>query len=395
MTVWPPKRGSRMRSAVPGTQLDERNRQMSTGENDHRTIAVEEHVATDGQHDQLESPAVREAEEPEDWSSHSLTQRVTRETQMRAVRFKTYGGVDVLEVVSVPDPVPGPGEVLVRVKAAGINPGETVIRTGMVHDIWPATFPSGEGSDLAGVVERVGRGVECWHPCDEVIGFTDNRASHAELVVVEAENLTRRPAAVPWDAAGALFVAGTTAWATVRAVGASAGDVVAVSGAAGGVGTIAVQLARNAGATVIGLASESHHDWLRDHGVIPVAYGEDVAERIRTAAKGQVNAMIDCYGSGYVDLAIELGITPERIDTIIDDRAAARYGAKTDGSAACASANVLAELAQLIANGKLDIPIAATYPLEQVRDAYHELEQRHTLGKIVLQPESPHETPTG
>ena len=119
---------------------------------------------------------------------------------------------------------------------------------------------------------------------------------------------------------------------------------------------------------------------------LAVAYGDGVAERIRTAAQGQVNAMIDTYGSGYVDLAIELGITPERIDTIVDDRAAARYAAKTDGSAECASANVLAELAQLIANGKLEIPIAHTYRLEQVRDAYHELEQRHTLGKIVLHP---------
>ncbi len=219
---------------------------MSTGEDDHRTIAVEQHVASVSQHDQLESPAVRQAEKPEHWSSHSLTPRVARKTQMRAVRFETYGDVDVLEVVTVPDPVPGQGEVLVRVKAAGINPGETVIRTGMVHDIWPATFPSGEGSDLAGVVEQVGRGVERWHPGEEVIGFTDNRASHAELVVVEAENLTRRPPAVPCGAAGALFVAGTTAWAAVRAIDASAGDVVVVSGAAGGVGTIAVQLARTA-----------------------------------------------------------------------------------------------------------------------------------------------------
>ena len=157
-----------------------------------------------------------------------------------------------------------------------------------------------------------------------------------------------------------------------------------VSGAAGGVGTLAVQLAANAGATVIGLSSEPHHAWLRDHGAIPVAYGNDVAQRIRAAAEGRVDAMIDTHGSGYVDLAIELGIAPERIDTIVDQGAAARHGAKTDGSAAGASADVLAELAQLIADRKLEIPIAHAYPLEQVRDAYRELEQRHTLGKIVL-----------
>ncbi len=181
-------------------------------------------------------------------------------------------------------------------------------------------------------------------------------------------------------------MAGATAWAAVRAVGASSDDVILVSGSAGGVGTLAVQLARNAGATVIGLASESHHDWLREHGAIPVTYGDGVADRIRDAAAGRLDALIDTYGSGYVDLAVDLGVVPERIDTIIDYDAAARHGAKTDGSAVGASAGVLAELAQLIADGELEIPIAGTYPLAQVRDAYRELEQRHTLGKIVLHP---------
>jgi NADPH:quinone reductase-like Zn-dependent oxidoreductase len=305
---------------------------------------------------------------------------------MKAVRFDSYGDIDVLDVVEVPDPVPGQGEVVVRVRAAGISPGEAMIRKGLLHDRWPATFPSGQGGDLAGVVEQVGQGVDDWHAGDEVIGFTDNRASHAELVAVPAGNLTPRPAAVPWDVAGALFAAGSTAWAALRAVGASSGDVIVISGAAGGVGTVAVQLARNAGATVIGLASEPHQPWLRDHGAIPVTYGEGVAQRIREAANDHVDALIDTFGSGYVDLAIELGVPPARINTLIDYQAAARHGAKTEGSASGASAAVLAELAGLIADGNLEIPIAATYPLEQVRDAYRELEQRHTLGKIVLRP---------
>jgi NADPH:quinone reductase-like Zn-dependent oxidoreductase len=304
---------------------------------------------------------------------------------MKAVQFDRYGDVDVLEVVEVPDPVPGTGEVLVRVRAAGINPGEAAIRSGALQQRWPATFPSGQGSDLAGVVERTGPGTEQWQPGDEVIGFTNNRASQAELVVVEADNLTPRPSAVSWDAAGALFVAGATAWAAIRAVGASAGDAIVISGAAGGVGTIAVQLARDAGATVIGLAGEPHHPWLREHGAIPVTYGEGVAERVRAAA-GRVDALIDTFGSGYVEMAIDLGVTPERVDTIVDYGAAARYGAKTDGSAVGASAAVLAELAQLIADGRLEIPIAHAYPLGQVRDAYRDLERRHTLGKIVLHP---------
>jgi NADPH:quinone reductase-like Zn-dependent oxidoreductase len=305
---------------------------------------------------------------------------------MKAVRFDHYGDLDVLDVVEVPDPVPGEGEVLVRVKAAGINPGEAGIRQGGLHERFPATFPSGQGSDLAGVVQGTGPGVDRWHAGDEVIGFTNNRASHAELVVVEAGNLTLRPPAVSWDAAGALFVAGATAWAAVRAVGPSAGELVVISGAAGGVGTIALQLARNTGATVIGLASETHHPWLRDHGAIPLTYGEGVEERIRSATDQRVDAFIDTFGSGYVDMAIDLGVSPERIDTIIDFEAAGRHGVKTDGSAVGASAEVLAELAQAIADGRLEIPIAHAYPLAQVRDAYRELEQRHSLGKIVLHP---------
>jgi NADPH:quinone reductase-like Zn-dependent oxidoreductase len=305
---------------------------------------------------------------------------------MKAVRFDNYGDIDVLNVIEVPDPVPGEGQVLVRVKAAGINPGEASIRKGLLADRWPATFPSGEGSDLAGVVEQVGGGNEIWTAGDEVVGFTDNRASHAELVLVESENLTARVAEVSWDAAGALPVAGATAWAAVRAISPADNDVVAVSGAAGGVGTLAAQLVRNRGATVIGLASEPHHDWLREHGIIPVTYGDGAGERVLEAGGGRLDAFVDTYGSGYVDLAIALGVPPERIDTIIDYEAAARHGTKTDASAQGASAAVLAELADLIAEGKLEVPIAATFPLDQVREAYRELEQRHTLGKIVLHP---------
>lgn len=300
------------------------------------------------------------------------------------MRFDHYGGVDVLQVVDVERPVPGRGRVLVAVKAAGINPGEGKIREGLLHGRFPTAFPSGEGSDLAGLVEEVGDGVEEFGPGDEVIGWTDNRASHAEFVVVEAEHATRRPPGVPWEVAGSLFVAGCTAYATVRAVAAGTGDVLVVSGAAGGVGGIAVQLARLKGATVIGLASEPNHDWLRAHGVIPVSYGDGVEERISTAANGTVDTFIDTVGSGYVELALSLGVAPGRIDTIADF-AAARLGVKLDGNAAGASAAVLAELAGLIAEGKLEVPTRA-YPLEQVRDAFRELEQGHTRGKIVLVP---------
>jgi NADPH:quinone reductase-like Zn-dependent oxidoreductase len=270
--------------------------------------------------------------------------------------------------------------------AAGINPGEASIRKGLLHSVWPATFPSGEGSDLAGIVAEVGHNVIRFKVGDEVLGFVETRSSHAELVVAEIDNLVARPSNVPWDVAGSLFVVGTTAYAAVRAVNVAKGDTVVVSGAAGGVGSLAAQLAIDGGATVIGLASDRHHDWLVSHGVLPVVYGDGVVERIRKASAGHVDAFIDTFGGGYVAMAVALGVAPDRIDTIIDRAGALEYGAKTDGSAAAATAEVLGELAGLIAQGLLEIPIAKTYPLTSVRDAYRDLEQRHTLGKIVLVP---------
>jgi len=304
----------------------------------------------------------------------------------QAVRFDEYGGLDVLRIVEVDRPVPGPRQAVVRVKAAGINPGEAKIRSGLLAQRFPATFPSGEGSDLAGVVEELGAGVTGLAVGDEVLGWTDNRASHAELVVVEAAHLVPKPAGVSWEVAGALFVAGVTAYAMVRAVSLRAGDSVVVSGAAGGVGSIAVQLASNAGATVIGLASEGHHDWLSRHGVIPLTYGDGVADRIRAASGGRMDAFLDTFGGDYVELALALGVRPDRIDTIANFAAREKYGVKIDGSAAGGTPEVLAELAGLIGRGQLEIPIAAVYPLSEVREAYRELEQGHTLGKIVLKP---------
>jgi NADPH:quinone reductase-like Zn-dependent oxidoreductase len=305
---------------------------------------------------------------------------------MKAVRFDEYGGVDVLEVREVEDPVVGPGRVLVEVRAAGINPGEISIREGQLHERWPATFPSGEGTDLAGVVQAVGDGVTEFAPGDEVLGWTEERASHAELVAVPADQLTAKPASLPWEVAGSLFVAGMAGYASVQAVAPQAGETVVVSAAAGGVGSVAAQLARRTGATVIGLASEHNHDWLRRHDIVPVTYGDGQAERIREAAHGTVDAFIDTFGGGYVDLAIELGVAPERINTIIDYAAVERLGVNAQGTHAIATAPLLAELAGLVADGSLEIPIARTYPLDQVHDAYRELGKRHSHGKIVLLP---------
>jgi NADPH:quinone reductase-like Zn-dependent oxidoreductase len=300
---------------------------------------------------------------------------------MRAVRFDKYGGIDVLRVDDVPMPVPAAGEVLVKVQAAAINPGEAKIREGFFHSTWPATFPSGEGSDFSGIVMKPAAGVSQFQVGDQVFGFTDKRASHADYVVAEAQNMTRKPGSIPWDVAACLPIAGSTAYACVRAVSLKQGDAVAVSGAGGGVGSIAVQLAKRTGAKVIGIASISKHDWLVTHGVEPVVYGDGLAEALR---KYRLNAFIDTHGAGYVKLATELGIPRDRINTIIDFAAAKEYGVKAEGGQTAKTAPVLSELAALVASGELDVPVAAVFPLAQVRDAYKLLEQGHTFGKIVL-----------
>jgi NADPH2:quinone reductase len=304
----------------------------------------------------------------------------------RAVRFDHYGGLDVLEVVDVEVPAPPPGEVTVEVRAAGINPGEMAIRQGFLEERFPATFPSGEGSDLAGVVVAVGGGVAAFAVGDEVMGWTDRRGSHAERLNVAVDQLILKPQGLSWEVAGSLYVVGVTAFAAVRAVGAGPGDTVVVSAAAGGVGSVAAQLALVRGAAVIGIASPAHHDWLRSVGITPVAYGDGLADRIRVLAPAGVDAFIDTFGPDYVHLAVELGVAPDRTDTVIAFAAAEETGAKTDGSSAASTTEVLAEMADLVASGRITVPIAATYPLEEVRAAYTELAKRHTQGKVVLIP---------
>jgi len=302
------------------------------------------------------------------------------------VRFDRYGDRDVLYVDEVEVPPPPPGEVLVEVRAAGVNPGEAAIRSGAMREVFPATFPSGEGSDLAGVVSAVGDGVPGFAPGDEVLGWSERRSSHAEYALVPAAQLIRKPPELSWEVAGSLYVVGCTAYAAVRAVGAGEGDTVAVSAAAGGVGSVVTQLLRVRGATVLGIASERNRDWLAGHGAIPVAYGEGLADRLRAAAPDGIDAFIDLFGPEYVQLAVDLGVPPERIDTIISFAKAQQVGAKAEGSAAASTTEALSEMAGLVASGRIEIPVSAVYPLDRVRDAYAEVEQRHTRGKVVLVP---------
>jgi NADPH:quinone reductase-like Zn-dependent oxidoreductase len=304
----------------------------------------------------------------------------------RAVRFDRYGGREELYIAEVEVPAPGPEDAVVAVRAAGINPGEASIRNGFMHERFPASFPSGQGTDFAGVVEAVGADVTDFRAGDEVIGWCWTRGSHADHVAVPASQLVTKPPELSWEVAGSLAVAGTTAWAAVAAVKPDPGETVAVSAAAGGVGSIVVQLLRLRGTSVVGIASQANHDWLLAHGAIPVLYGDGLEHRMREAAPDGIDAFIDTFGPEYVDLALALGLDPERIETIIAFQRAAEVGAKTEGSAEATNPEILAKLAALCAGGELEVPIAATYPLERVQDAFAELEQRHTRGKIVLIP---------
>jgi len=307
-------------------------------------------------------------------------------TGSRAVRFDRYGGRDVLYVADIPMPVPGPGEVVVAVKATSVNPGEAAIRSGALDARFPATFPSGEGSDLAGLVTALGDGVDEFAVGDAVLGFSWSRSSHASHVSVPTSQLIHKPPALDWEVAGSLYVVGCTAYAAVRAVDAREGDTVAVSAAAGGVGTVVVQLLAVRRARVLGIASAANAEWLRSHGAVPVTYGDGLAQRLRDASGDGIDAFIDLFGPEYLQLAVDLGVPRDRIETIASFEKAQELGVKSDGSATASTPEVLTEMADLVASGAIEIPIAATYPLDRVADAFEELEHRHTRGKIVLVP---------
>lgn len=255
---------------------------------------------------------------------------------MKAVRFRNYGGVDVLHLEEVPDPVPGEGEVVVRVVAAGVNPGEAAIRSGAGRERFPAHFPEGQGSDLSGVIATVGSGVTDLSPGQAVIGLSDGRNAQAELALLPADRVVPKPDGLDWADAATLYVAGTTAVAMLDAARPAEGETVVVSGAAGGVGVVVTQLVLQSGARGIALASEANHERLRGWGAEPIRYGEGSADRIRALAPDGVAALLDTHGGGYLDLALALGVPKARAVTIIDFAGAERLGTTATGMASVA-----------------------------------------------------------
>jgi NADPH:quinone reductase len=265
----------------------------------------------------------------------------------------------------------------VRVEAGALNPGALPALHGSSYT---------PGRDLAGEVVAVGADVLGFTTGDAVLGRLQSWDAHAQFVAIPADQLVRKPRDLPWDVAGSLYTTPMAGLGAVRAVEPRAGETIVISGASGGVGFTAAQLALRAGARVIGLTSEVHFDLLRHHGITPVRYGDGEKERI-LATTDRADAFIDTVGAGYLDLAIDLGVPKNRINTVVDYRGAKDRGVKSLGTTDAGGPPALAELAALAATGGLHIPIAATYPLTAVREAYQALADRKTHGRIVLHPQ--------
>jgi NADPH:quinone reductase-like Zn-dependent oxidoreductase len=298
---------------------------------------------------------------------------------MKAVQFSEFGGPDVLEIVELPDPHPAAGQVRIAVRAVGINPIDWKVRSGAMGGDLPQTT----GREVAGVVDEVGEGVSDVKPGDEIFGFADGGGGAAELA------LTSEYAAVPpsldFAGAAALPVAVETAVRTLDLLGVGADTTVLINGAAGGVGSAAVQIARARGARVIGTASESNHDYLRSLGAEPTTYGDGLEQRVRDLAPDGVDAALDAAGGGALPALVELTGSPERVVTIADFLGAQETGVEFSGGMGTGRAvHALSEIGDLIEAGKFSLPVAQTFPLEQIAEA-HELSQRgHVRGKLVL-----------
>ncbi|MEV6964735.1 NADP-dependent oxidoreductase [Hamadaea sp. NPDC051192] len=298
---------------------------------------------------------------------------------MRAVVFDQFGPPDVLRIVELPDPSAGPGQLRVRVQAAGVQPFDVGVRTGTMPWV-QAGFPQQIGQEYAGIVDQVGEGVTGWAEGDAVLGSTMLNGV-AEYVVVPAENAVRKPAELDFPSAAALVAASQTASGALLELKVAAGETLLVHAAAGSVGTIAVQLARLAGATVVGTAGPANHDYLRTLGALPVAYGEGLVERVRAVAPQGVDVALDAAGRGAIAASVELVSDRDRIGTIVDDAAAAEFGTRV--VRAGRSPQRLAEVVALAAAGKIVLPVRA-YSVDDVVAAHEAVESGHGRGKVVV-----------
>ncbi|AWW43642.1 NADP-dependent oxidoreductase [Streptomyces cadmiisoli] len=304
---------------------------------------------------------------------------------MKAITLKRYGTADDLELTEQPEPKVAPGEVLVRVKAAGVNPVDWKLAEGMLDALVESRFPLIPGWDVAGVVERVGFDVSEFAPGDEVFGYirkdTAQLGAYAEQVSAHVRMLARKPAVLSWEEAAGVPLAGLTALQALERVGVRDGWTVLVHAAAGGVGVLGAQIALARGARVIGTASEHNHEFLRGLGVEPVTYGEGLADRVAALAPDGVDAALDFIGGDAVEVSQGLVKDPSRIASIVDAEVTAHGGhyvwVRPDAAQ-------LTELGRLAGEGRLTVPVAKVLPLAEAAEAWRLSAEGRTRGKLVL-----------
>ena len=297
---------------------------------------------------------------------------------VKAARFSRFGGPEVLEMVDLPDPHPGPGEVRIAVRAAGVNPGDWKKRRGLIGGELPQTL----GYEAAGVADELGAGVAGVAAGDRVFGFCAGGAAQAELAVLAW--YAPVPPSLGFPGAAALPAAVETATRVLDQLGAGSGGTLLISGASGSVGSAAVQLAVLRGARVIGTASPANHGYLRSLGAEPVAYGEGLAGRVRALAPGGVDAALDVAGSGVLPELIELAGGPGHVVTIADFGGAQEHGVGFSSGDDGRAVHALAGIGELIESGRFSLPVAQTFPLAEIAEAHRVSEDGHVRGKLVL-----------
>jgi NADPH:quinone reductase-like Zn-dependent oxidoreductase len=297
---------------------------------------------------------------------------------MKAARFSRFGGPDVLEIVDLPDPHPGPGQVRIAVRAAGVNASDWKKRQGLMDQELPQTM----GYEAAGIVDELGQGVTDIAIGDSVFGFSADGAAQAELAVL-SDYVPISPS-LDFAAAAALPAAVETAARALDQLGVDSGSTVLINGASGTVGSAAVQLAVARGARVIGTGSPATHDLLRSLGAEPIAYGDGMEERVRVLAPSGVDLALDVAGSGVLPQLVELAGNPEHVITIADFAGAQRYGVRFSRGDSGRAIYALAQIGDLIESGRFTLPVGQTFPLTDVATAHRVGEAGHVRGKLVL-----------
>ncbi|QWW66219.1 NADP-dependent oxidoreductase [Rhizobium sp. WYJ-E13] len=300
---------------------------------------------------------------------------------MKAIQFSRYGGPDVLDIVEIDPPHPSPGEVRIRVRAAGVNPSDWKRREGQYRTFEEVTFPAGVGVEASGIVEEIGPGVSNTFVGDAVFGYGE--ATMAERAVLT--HWVHKPDDLPFEIAGGLPVISETAWRSLDESGVKSGETLLVSGAAGGIGSAVLQLARIRGITVIGTASPQKHDYIRDLGAIPTTYEPGLADRVRQLAPDGVDAALDVAGSGIIPELIAMTGDPARVLSVADF-SAEEYGAKFSRGPPKEPERVLADVARLYSKGLFRLRIEQSFPLERTAEALSISAAGRVTGKLIISP---------